>query len=366
MYEAFFALLRGGLWHKPVDPALFTDMGEEGWTLLLRLAQRQTVVAIVFDGINTLPPELRPPRKLYLQWAAVTAQIEQANEALNAEVARLFGEYKEAGLSPILLKGQGNAACYLNPLRRQSGDIDIYLGKKGQRAANELLEKQGFERHAEDTEKHTCYHRGKVMVENHRTMTNLDNLLRVRFFYKLLNGWYPKAADLRRVGEVDIPVPPATFNAFYLFLHIFEHLMNGGVGLRQVCDWTRLLATEEIDHRVLRRSLRKMGLLRIAAAYAHIAVHRLGLPKERLPFSIAQAKTDAKRVLADMMKTGNFGHHDEEMLKRPGHYWAGKWFFFRHVLKRCNYYHVMAPTATMWHVLTLIRGTITIQLFKMK
>ena len=70
-------------------------------------------------------------------------------------------------------------------------------------------------------------------------------------------------------------------------MHAFVHFLNSGIGLRQVCDWTRLLATrhEDIDKLLLEKYFRKVGLLRAAKAFGYIAVHYLGLPEDNLPFS---------------------------------------------------------------------------------
>ena len=71
------------------------------------MANSQALLALTFDGISSLPAELRPPRALYLKWAARTAQIEQANKRLNQLLPELNTLYREAGLHPVLLKGQG-------------------------------------------------------------------------------------------------------------------------------------------------------------------------------------------------------------------------------------------------------------------
>lgn len=130
MQRPFFSLVRSGLWGTAADASLFQSVTPDDWQELYRMAQSQALLALTFDGISTLPAELRPPRTLYLQWAANTARIEQANARLNRMVTELQSLYTGAGLHPVLLKGQGIAANYRNPLHRQCGDIDIYLGKK--------------------------------------------------------------------------------------------------------------------------------------------------------------------------------------------------------------------------------------------
>lgn len=139
----FLALVRSGLWNTPADPALFNGMSAADWGEVYHFARTQALLAITFDGMLSLPSEVRPPRPLYLQWAAQVARIEQSNIRLNAELPEIFMPYREAGLHPVLLKGQGIATYYINPLHRQCGDIDVYIGKEGQPIANSILLRHG-------------------------------------------------------------------------------------------------------------------------------------------------------------------------------------------------------------------------------
>ena len=73
--------------------------------------------------------------------------------------------YREAGLHPILLKGQGIATHYINPLHRQCGDIDVYIGKEGQPIANNILLRHGAEAEGEASDKHGSYSFHGVPIE---------------------------------------------------------------------------------------------------------------------------------------------------------------------------------------------------------
>ena len=115
MRRTFLTLVRSGLWNTPVDPTPFSSMNSADWEEIYQLARTQALLAITFDGVLSLPAELRPPRPLYLQWAAKVVQIEQSNLRLNEELPEVFMPYREAGLHPILLKGQGIATHYINP-----------------------------------------------------------------------------------------------------------------------------------------------------------------------------------------------------------------------------------------------------------
>ena len=364
MQQAFFSLVRSGLWGITADAKLFQSVSETDWNRLYRMAQSQALVALTFDGIRTLPEALRPPRPLYLQWAANTIRIEQANERLNQMLADLTPLYRNAGLNPVLLKGQGIGTNYRYPKHRQCGDIDIYLGKKGQPTANRLLLEQGATTEGEASEKHTGYDLRGVHIENHRIILRLNNPLANRSFRKLVNEWYPEGAE----KDYTMPVPPVTFNVLYIFLHAFIHLLNSGIGLRQLCDWTCLLNRrhQDIDATALLRQLQKLGLLRAAQAFGYIAVTYLGLPVHHLPFPLEDIKELGEKLLEDILVTGNFGHHDPRVKPRPKGYWAGKWHTFTRAVCRCNELRQFAPSEAFWYPVTLIEGTIAIQINRLK
>ena len=79
--QQFFALLRAGLWGKAPDAALF-GAGTD-WPALLAASKKQSVQAVVLDGVQMLPPDCRPPKALYLQWCALGLHTEEQNELLN-------------------------------------------------------------------------------------------------------------------------------------------------------------------------------------------------------------------------------------------------------------------------------------------
>lgn len=364
MQHAFFSLVRSGLWGTLPDEALFRPLSANDWQTLYRMAQAQALLAIAFDGVSLLPDELRPPRPLYLQWAARTAQIEQANERLNRLLPELNTLYSNAGLHPVLLKGQGIGTNYRNPMHRQCGDIDIYIGKEGQLTANRILLEQGATVEGEASEKHASYNLKGVHIENHRIILHLNNPLADRRLRKIIHEWYPDGTE----SGCDMPLPPATFNALYIFLHAFIHFLNSGIGLRQVCDWTCLLAKrhKEIDASILLRQLQDLGLLRAAQSFGYIAVTRLGLPAGLLPFPLEDIKQPGEKLLEDILATGNFGQHDARIKPRPKGYWAGKWHTFCRAARRCNELRQFAPVEAFWYPVNLIKGTIVIQINRLK
>ena len=65
MYKAFFHLLRVALGQSKAMPE---KLSRDDWEVIWSTAQRQTLVGVLFMGVERLPAEQRPPRELLLRW----------------------------------------------------------------------------------------------------------------------------------------------------------------------------------------------------------------------------------------------------------------------------------------------------------
>jgi hypothetical protein len=364
--ERFLSLLRAGLWGTTADAAHYAGTEDETWRQIFLMARSQAVTGLVFDGIATLPAEVRPPREVYLQWAAMTAQIESRNRKLDETLVRVFRLYSDNGLHPVLLKGQGVARCYINPMRRTCGDIDIYLGRKDLVAANRLLAGLGGESVLEDSDRHSDFTLDGVTIENHRLLAQMNVPRAHRYICGEVKSWYPDGADRLTIGDYEVSTPPATFNAFYIFQHIFQHILTSGIGLRQVCDWVRVLeaCSEQIDPAQLAVYFKKTGLLKAARTLGYVVVHHLGLPAERLPFAVDDMHREGERLLNDIFVTGNFGQYDDARKRYPKGYWQGKLYTMNLALQRNKAMGDLAPGESRWNIVALIRKKLYIQIKK--
>ena len=57
----------------------------------------------------------------------VAEKMKKRNLRRNELAVRLVEQYRTDGFQVCILKGQGNALMYPDPLRRNSGDIDIWM-----------------------------------------------------------------------------------------------------------------------------------------------------------------------------------------------------------------------------------------------
>ncbi len=332
--KQFFALVKSGLWNVPIDESLFTDVD---WKAILSICDEQTLNGILFEGISMLPTDRQPSTALMRQLYQRVICIEQTHTLLNQRLKDAIKILQSESITPILLKGQGVALNYLEPIRRQCGDIDLYVGKKDYDRAYSIFLALGLE--AEDdgecASKHYHFEWKGVTIELHKIADNLP--MHNRKFQKWTHK-HLKGDSLRKVniGGGDVLLPPFNFDAFYIFLHLFSHLMLGGIGLRQLCDWARYLHVNknQINQDELLHDLKSLGLYHAWQVFGCIVVNELGLPQGDFPFYTTRYKQDATIVLKNIFQMGNFGQNDPTRSKGSGGYISQKWHSLMHHQKQ--------------------------------
>ena len=135
----------------------------------------------------------------------------------------------------------------------------------------------------------------------------LDEVKQDTFYNRNVRSW--------NNGKTQIFLLSAENDIVYVFAHILHHFFWGGIGLRQICDWCRLLWTyrEKLNIHVIESHIRQAGLMSEWKAFAALAVDYLGMPEETMPFaSTRELSKKAKRIVTRVLITGNFGHNIDE------------------------------------------------------
>ena len=136
-------------------------------------------------------------------------------------------------------------------------------------------------------------------------------------------------------GETSVLLPGVDEDAFYIFMHFVAHFFKGGIGLRQICDWCRLLRTYrmDIDATLLENRLKSAGLMTEWNAFAALAVEYLGMPVDTMPLYSPDARwrNKASSIMAIILETGNFGHN------RDASYYYERGFLVRKAISFWRY-----------------------------
>ena len=310
--QAFLALMRAGLWEQDVR---LLPYGNIKWPEVYRLATEQSVLGLVLSGLEH--SDVKPPKELLLLWIGEVQMIEQRNKEMNAFVAELVNKLRCADIYALLVKGQGIAQCYEKPLWRACGDVDLYLSEDNYGKAKAFLSPLALDVEKEYVkEKHLGMTINGWIVELHgslycrlssRIEQELDKVDKDTFYGGSVRSW--------NNNGMQIFLLKAENDVFYVFTHILQHFYKEGVGLRQVCDWCRLLWTyrDKLDFGLLEGRIKRAGLMTTWKAFGAYAVDYLGMPVEAMPFYSSSKKWSRKagRINEFILSVGNMGHNRE-------------------------------------------------------
>ena len=336
-HQAFFELLRAGLWEKEARLSQYNGIDYDA---VMQLAEEQAVMGLVTAGLEHVS-DVKVPQEILLQFIGQTLQIEQQNQGMNKFICMMMGKLKAAGVEGVLIKGQGVAQCYERPLWRCSGDVDLLLND-------------------DNYEKGKAYLKGISATEPEEYSFNKEYITSVSGWCLELHGSLRcglSAALNRGVDDIqreicdnhhvrfwnadgkNVPLPRENEDVLVIFTHYIKHFYKGGLGIRQICDWCRLIWTyrEIIDSVLLEKRLKAMGLLCEWKAFTAYVIRYLGMPVEAMPLYSADGKWNNKagKIHEFILVSGNFGHNQD------GSYFA-------------NYPFIIRKTISMWKRVTAL------------
>ncbi len=356
--RAFLILVKAGLWEEETQ---FSNLKEVCFNSICRLAQEQSVVGLIASGLEFVRASDISQRAV-LQLVGNTMQIEQQNRAMNSFVADLMERLKADNIHALLVKGQGIAQCYDRPLWRACGDVDLLLSENDYQKAVHFLtpiaSDVGFEI---SSKKHISFVINGWEVELHGTLRSglwknvdrvLDSVQSAVFHEGKARPWMN--------SDTLVLLPGINEDVVFVFAHILQHFFRGGIGLRQVCDWCRLLWTyrDQIDLKVLEGRLQAMGVMSEWKSFAALAVNYLGMPVEAMPFCSAEARWNrkAEKVLEFIFETGSFGYNrDRSYLNKYPFLVYKAISFWHHCCDIWRYFLIFPLDAirVWWHMVTL-------------
>lgn len=309
--QAFFTLVKAGLWEQDVRLSQF---GKIDFQEVYRIAEEQSVVGLVAAGLEHVE-DVTVPKRDVLTFVGSTLQMEQRNKEMNGFLGSIVERMRKAGIYTILLKGQGVAQCYQRPLWRASGDVDFLLNKDDYEKAKAFLTPMAsFVASENSYAQHLGITIDSWTVELHgnlrcglsdRIDRVLDGLKDDVFYGGNVRSWV--------CDRTQVFMPCVDNDVIFILTHILQHFYRGGIGIRQICDWSQLLWTyrDSLDITKLESRIRSAGLMTEWKAFGAFAVEYLGMPCEAIPFYSGSNrwKRKARLILSFILMSGNFGHN---------------------------------------------------------
>lgn len=314
IYDKFFQLLRLTIGSSTDIPLI----QKEEWKSIYEIAQKQSLMGVIFDGIQKMSDATKAAGdsmemdiNLLMNWMGICRQIEKRNHQLDEAVGKVTAWFEKKGFRSCILKGQGNALMYPCQGHRTAGDIDIWVSGK----PSEVIQ---FVHSISPKEKASYHHIAfpdinGIPVEVHYRPCYLQNPLHNHRLQK----YFRKTSEEQflhkvRIEDVELAIPTARFNIIYQLVHIYNHLFQEGIGLRQIVDYYFVLVNNDellVIRDTLQRELKHLGLWKFVGAVMYVLHEVLGLSEEKMIAPMDEKR--GKMLLAEILNGGNFGQFDE-------------------------------------------------------
>jgi len=278
------------------------------WSKFYSFCESQAILGIGLKCIDKLKSQLgiglKIPQGLLLQWIGISEQIKAQNHLLNKRTNELTEYLANKGRKSCILKGQGNALMYPEPLLRTFGDIDVWL-EGSKKDIVEFVHKDYPQINVE-------YHHMQypvfddVEVEVHYYPSYCYNKWHNRRLLEYFNNESEKQFDNSTGQGFNAPTIP--FNLVFQLSHMMRHFFTQGIGLRHAIDYYYLLQQDITEEQKIELVdvLKRCGMYKFFRAIMWIEASVLGLNKN---LDIVHPHERAGHlILREMLKGGNFGH----------------------------------------------------------
>lgn len=295
----FFELLQVALGNRR---CLSKMPSSKEWIALYEESEKQSIVGVMLDGLERLSDAARPPQEILLQWIGMAQMAEQDTKRIKEASEEAVEFIRGNGFACSLLKGVAVGRYYPNPMRRQSGDVDIWLDG-GRKKIYDFA--RGFDKDGKlygVNYQHVHFHLFEdVHLEVHIWPAYLNNPFHNRMFHEFCKLYSPIK---------DSSMPCLAFDRVFILLHCYNHMYENGVGLRQIMDYYYVLKqgfTEKEKEETV-NWIKKLGMERFASGLMWVMQEVFGMKEEYL-LCVPNEK-EGRFILQEVMMTGNMGHSD--------------------------------------------------------
>lgn len=282
--------------------ALQQSYSDEEWRDALRIARDQTIVGVLVTALERLKEsdvDALPSMALMLEWIGMGQKRERKTAQFIKAGNYVVKYFRENGFPCQILKGTSVGRYYPYPLRRTSGDIDVWLNGSRKKIYDfaRSCDAKG-ELHGVNYN-HIHFHIfDDVEIEVHIWPSYLNSPLRNYRLHKFFNLHRPTMES----HETSL-----AFDRVFILLHTYRHMCGHGVGLRQIMDYFYVLRQgfTEDERRDSVNWIEKLGMKRFTEGLMWVLQHYFGLEEQYLLF--APNEKEGRFIIQEVLQTGNMG-----------------------------------------------------------
>ena len=278
------------------------------WNAVMEEAAYQAVLIPAFDA--AAPYKKLIPIEVYQRWFQRVSRGLASNICVSRTQRALTALLESKEYPYIILKGEASASYYQKSELRQLGDVDFLINPKQQREIEELLVAAGYVKVKDTVIQHVEFRKDGVCLELHFSLPGFPEGSISQQVRNYMNTLF---AQKKRIGSPgkEFYVPEEAHHGLILLLHMQNHMVEQGLGLRHLCDWAAFVEytwQQSFWQEKLLPLLKKIGLYKYAAVMTQICADVFGT--SCFDWDIDKDPELCNAVLQDILIGGNFGRKD--------------------------------------------------------
>lgn len=289
----------------------FMDADEQK---ILSIARKHAILPLLNDIVQELHlftesqmDVVKETRRIVLQSYRLLFLTKYVVELLNSK-----------GIKVVVLKGVATAGFYPVPELRKSGDIDLLLPEEiEEKKLIEIMLEAGFQMEKEQYVNHHI-----VFVSKEGISIELHGMLAEPFAYKRINQAMERQmkecnAHIQNadVMGMELPILDKPYHAYELLLHMLQHFMYAGFGLKLLCDWLLIWRRDWLEEEVevFKRLVKESGLEKFAKVITEVCVKYLGMNSNVFAWPVSVTFV-ADEMMREILDSEEFGNADENRM----------------------------------------------------
>lgn len=292
------------------------DLSSVEWGRFLALANAHSVLSLLYGAIaetEEIPEWVRKKTQ------TVARQTVRQSYHLLFLSKYLINNLEEAQIPVALLKGVATACFYPVPELRKAGDVDLLLLDEGQFSrCCSILESCG----CTVMERQPALHHVVLMSEDGIEI-EVHTMLAEPFDNQQINQYLEeKVSECREhicredVMGLVLPMLDAPYHAYELLLHMLQHFLRAGFGIKLLCDWVVFWNREENRKGAEQYLLlvQESGLKGFSDMVTAVCCRYLGLSEAAESILDVKKEYDVESFMMEVLKAEEFGRSAPERM----------------------------------------------------
>lgn len=238
---------------------------------------------------------------LHMKMVAKNIQITYEHHEIHELMA-------EAHIPYTIIKGCASAEYYPYPNLRVMGDIDFLVPKDYSDTVCQLLQINGFTQNKNIHAYHIGLEKNGYSYEMHTDMPGMPEGEYGDIIHHYLDDIFTAG---KKLNNPEMIVPCEFHHGLILLLHMSQHLLSEGIGLRHLCDWAVFVSKCNDFELLFKEKLQNCGLWHFAQVITTVCTEYLGLDEQRwVDKAVLSNKALAEQMIMDVIASGNMGRKD--------------------------------------------------------